>query len=255
MAVTACTQAPLATKTGVAMESAVTARDWGAVAQRITGELRQRGMIVPPQAGVAPGTAPWGPYFVHVTTPGSAFLQAVSDALKADIIASGGTVARVPDGATVINLRVDFVRHGPREQIPGGLGTLVGTTAGLATLAASPGAGAATLGSWGAAGVTAGAGLVSGMLIDQFLLNNSTMAGEAIWSASISTPQQVLMQVGAPVYISSTDIPFYTGDARLAELTTPGVSTRLETKRMRYSGGGGGMPAAASAAPATPCRC
>ena len=86
LAVTACTQAPLAPKSNVAMESATTARDWGAVAQRITAELRQRGMIVPPQPGMAPGAAPWGPFYVHILTPGSAFLESVAESLKSEII-------------------------------------------------------------------------------------------------------------------------------------------------------------------------
>ena len=232
LALSACTQATLAPKTGVSMESANSARDWQRIAYRITGELRQRGMLVPPQAGVAAGSQPWGPYYVHVLTPDSAFLKSVADTLKADIIAAGGTVAQTPDGAMVINLKADFVRHGPPEQMPGGAGTLAGTLTGLGLIGGS--AAAAATGTWGLVGITAGSALGGGMLADQFLRANPTMVGEAHWQASISSRQQVLMQVGGAVYINSSDIPLYTGDVQLAEMTTPGSATRLETRRLRY---------------------
>ena len=249
----ACTQAPLAPKSTVSMESATTTQDWAGVAHRIAGELRQRGMLLAPQAGMNPGAPPWGPYYVNATTPDSSFLKAVADTLKADIISAGGTVSPVPEGAVVINLKVDFVKHGPREQLPGGLGTTVGTIAGLAMIGGSTAA--AATGPWGAVGIAAGTAAAGGIIGDTFFLNNPTMMGEAIWQASISSKQQMLMQVGGGMYISSADIPLYTGDARLADMTTPGVSTRLETHRLRYS-----MPAAAPAQPAAPpatppCRC
>ena len=90
LALAACTQAPLAPKSSVSMESATTSQDWAGVAHRIAGELRQRGMLVPPQAGATPSASPWGPYYVHAVTPGSAFLQSVATSLKSSIIAAGG---------------------------------------------------------------------------------------------------------------------------------------------------------------------
>jgi len=234
LAVTACTQAGLAPKTQVQMESAMTGRDWDAVAARIADELRQRGMLVPPQAGAAPSSSPWGPYYVHAVTPGSAFLQSVSASLQSAIIAAGGTVARTPEGATVINLRVDFVRHGPREQAPGGAGTVAGAAYGMSSIAGSSAMANASTTMWPAAGAAAGAALATGFLADQFLLANPTMAAEATWQASISTSKQVLMQIGAPMYIASGDVPLYAGDVRLAEMTSPGAATNVAVRKMRY---------------------
>ena len=248
----ACTQASLAPKVGMSQESAVTAQDWDQIAHRIAGELRQRGMLLAPQAGIAPGAPPWGPYYVNVTTPDSAFLKSVANSLKADIISAGGTVAQVPNGAVVINLKVDFVRHGPREQVPGGAGTFGGTMAGLGIIAGS--SAAAATGPWGAAGIAAGSAVAGGLLTDNFLLANPTMMGEALWQASISSKQQVLMQVGGAVYIASGDIPLYTGDARLAEMTTPGAAMQLQTIRLRYGASGPARPAQPAPA-APPCRC
>lgn len=250
----ACNQAPLAPKPYVSMESATTDQDWQQIAHGIADELRQRGMLLAPQAGMTPGSPPWGPYYVHLLTPDSAFLKSVANTLKADIIRAGGTVASVPDGAVVINLKVDFVRHGPREQAPAGLGATAGTLGAIGAIAGS--SAATATGPWGAAGIAAGSALASGLVVDQFLRGNPTMMGEALWQASIQSKQQVLMQVGGAVYISSADIPFYTGDVRLAEMFTPGASLRLETIRLRYAGGGYAQPAAAPAAPTTPpCRC
>lgn len=252
----ACTQPPLAPKVGGPMESAVTTQDWDMVAHRIAGELRARGMLLAPQAAMAPGTPPWGPYYINATTPDSAFLRSVSGTLKSDIIAAGGTVATVPDGAVVINLRVDFVKHGPREQVPAGAGTGAGALVGLGSIAGSRAATAT--GPWGAAGIAAGSAVAGGLIADSFLSNNPTMMGEAQWLASISSKQQVLMAVSGAAYISSADIPLYSGDVRLADMTTPGVSTNLEVRRLRYAGSGGGPRPAAPppVAPATPpCRC
>ncbi len=250
----ACTQAPLTPKAAVSMDSATTGQDWQQISHRIAWELRQRGMLLAPLAGVTPGAPPWGPYYVHVLTPDSAFLKSVADTLKADIIGAGGTVAAAPDGAVVINLKVDYVRHGPREQVPGGAGAAVGTLVGLGKIAGSPAAHAT--GAWGAAGIAAGGALAGGLIADSFLTNNPSMMGEATWQASIHSRQQVLMQVGGAVYISSADIPLYTGDVKLAEMSTPGASMRLDTIRLRYSGGYAARPMAAPVAPVTPpCRC
>jgi len=252
LALAGCTQAPLAPKLDGPMESAVTGRDWNNIAHRISAELGARGMLVPPTAGLSPAAQPWGPMFIHTTIPDSAFLKAVAMVLKADIIAAGGTVADVPTGAMVINLNVDFVRHGPKEQAPGGIGTYAGMLAGLSAL--SHATAVTTAAPWVTAGAQIGSVVAAGVLTDVFLLNNPTYTGEAFWSASIMSKQQVLMQVGGAVYIPGPDIPLYAGDAKLAALTTPGVSDQLQVVSLRYA-----MPAAAprpAAAPANPpCRC
>jgi len=52
MALTGCTQAPLAPKLDGPMESAVTGKDWNNIAHRISAELSARGMLAAPAAGV-----------------------------------------------------------------------------------------------------------------------------------------------------------------------------------------------------------
>jgi hypothetical protein len=230
LALAACTQPPIALKDGAPQQSATSVRDWDNVAHQITAELTQRGMLLTPQPGVAPSPPPWGPYYIHAVTPGSSFLQEVGDTLKADITNRGGTIARVPDGAVVINLQVDYLKHGPRDQLPGGELTAIAVASGAGALisAMSP----AT--TWASGGIAAGTLLGAAVLGDVYKSAYPVMNGEVIWRASIVSPQQVLMQVGAPLYVSAGDIPLYAGNVKLAQLTTPGVSTMVEARRMRY---------------------
>jgi len=230
LALAACTQPPIALKDGAPQQSATSVRDWDSVAHRITGELTQRGMLLAPQPGVTPGAPPWGPYYIHVVTPGSSFLQAVADTLKADIANHGGTVARIPDGAVVINLQVGYVKHGPRDQLPGGELTALS----VAAVAGGIIAGVSPTSSWAAGGTAAGALVAAAVAGDVYKGMYPTLNGELIWQASIVTPQQVLMQVGAPLYVSASDIPLYAGDVTLTQMTTPGAPTVLEARRMRY---------------------
>jgi len=206
-------------------------RDWDKVAARITAELSQRGMLIAPQPGVTPATPPWGPYYVHVLTPGSTFLQSVADSLRTNIVNAGGTVARTPAGAVVINLSVDYVKHGPREQLPGGefaaLGTVIAAGAAIAggTPYSNP---------WVAAAVAGGSALAYGILADAYAAQYPSLGGEMMWRASVVSSQQVLMRVGAPVYVPTGDLPLYRGDTTLAEMNTPGTVMAPAVRRMRY---------------------
>jgi len=230
LALAACTQPPIALKGARSQQSATSVRDWDRVAERITAELTQRGMLLVPQPGAAPSPPPWGPYYIHVVTPGSSFLQEVATTLKTDITNRGGTIARVPDGAVVINLQVDYLKHGPRDQLAGGELTAiaVASAAGGLISAMSP------ANTWATGGIAAGTLLGAAVLGDMYKSAYPVMTGEVMWQASIVSPQQVLMQVGAPLYVSAGDIPLYAGDVKLAQLTTPGTSTVVEARRMRY---------------------
>jgi hypothetical protein len=88
-----------------------TVRDWNNVAQTITSGLAANGYLST-AAQTAPANEPV-PVFVRVRAPDSTFVRAVADALEGDILASGGTVARTPEGATVVNLDVTVVVRGP----------------------------------------------------------------------------------------------------------------------------------------------
>jgi hypothetical protein len=87
-----------------------TVRDWNNVAQAIASGLAANGYL-PKAAEPAPAVAPV-PVFVRVRAPDSTFVRAVAGALQGDILAAGGTVARTPEGATVVNLDVSVVARG-----------------------------------------------------------------------------------------------------------------------------------------------
>ena len=248
LAACAQSQPPVAVKIdNRPQESANTVRDWDKVALRITTELAQRGMLITPQPGITPATPPWGPYYVHVLTPRSTFLQSVAESLRTNIVNSGGAIARTPAGAVVINLQVDHVKHGPREQPAGGEFTALGTA--VAVGAAISG-GTPYANPWIAAAVAGGSALAGGILADAYLSQYPLMTGEVMWRASIVTPQQVLMRVGSTVYVSSGDLALYAGDVTLSEMTTPGVAMLPPVRRMRYTSG---YTRVASAAPAQTC--
>lgn len=251
VALGACTQPPITPKTTLSQESATTTRDWTVPARRITAELRQRGMLLAPLPGLTPGTPPWGPYYIHVTTPQSAFLRGVEDTLKAEIIANGGTVARVPDHAVVINLKVDFIKHGAPEQVPPGLATTIGTIVGIGMLASGPGASAAVIGNWASTGIKAGAAAASGIAVDSLLSSYPLLNAEAVWTATIAGPQQVMLLVQDRFYVPVSDLPLYQGDVRVAEITTPGPAMTPPVRRMRYTSGYARV--AAAVPPPTPC--
>jgi len=232
-------------------DSANTVRDWDKVAGRITAELAQRGMLIAPQPGVTPATPPWGPYYVHVQTPRSTFLQSVAESLRTNIVNSGGAIARAPAGAVVINLNADFIKHGPREQPAGGEATAIGTAVAAGAVIA---AGAPYANPWIGAAVAGGAALAGGILTDAYISQYPMMTGEAVWRATIVSPQQALMRVGGTLYVSTGDLPLYVGDVTLAEMTTPGAAPNLQVKRIRYAGGYV-HPAAPASPPPCPANC
>ena len=88
-----------------------TARDWNDVAEAIASGLADNGYL--PQAGQPTPERVPVPVFVRVRVPNSTFIRAVGDALQGDILARGGTVARTPEGATVVNLDATVVVRGP----------------------------------------------------------------------------------------------------------------------------------------------
>jgi len=233
LAVGACSQPPIASKPAIPQEAANTVRDWDKAAQRITQELVQRGMLIAPQPGVTPASPPWGPYYVHVQQPNSAFLQGVADSLRTSITNSGGTVSRTPVGAVVINLDVAWVKHGMRDQLAGGEFTTAGAIATLATFAA---AGAPYSSPWVGAAAATGALMGSSIIADTYLNAYPVKTGEIMWRATVASPQQVLMQVGGPMYVSASDLALYAGDTRLAEMTTPGTPISVQARRIRYTG-------------------
>jgi hypothetical protein len=108
---TGCNRPMVALKAPALQTKEDTVRDWNDIAHTIASGLAANGYLPtagqPPQAGVPV------PVFVRLRAPDSTFVHAVADALQSDILAGGGTVARAPEGATVVNLDVDVLARGP----------------------------------------------------------------------------------------------------------------------------------------------
>jgi hypothetical protein len=95
----------------------VTIRDWNTIAHRIASALASRGLVPSESTDVlmsAPAAVSVKAVFVRVQAPDSAFINEVAIELERDILSGGGTIARTPSNATVVNLDVDFVKCGPR---------------------------------------------------------------------------------------------------------------------------------------------
>jgi hypothetical protein len=211
----ACNQPAVSLKPPAFQSSENTVRDWNDVAQDITTELAAHGLL----AGSAPAPGqpayPPRPIFVMVQAQGSAFVHQVATQLKADILARGGAVARVPIGATVVNLDVDFVAWSRRDKPPG----LLGTTAVLATPGIVIGA-SEPMATWTTADAAGAAAAGLGIFIDGLIAMTPLTNAEAIWQASVVTDDQVVMRVQKPLYVRDRDIPLYAAIAHL----TPVVS-------------------------------
>ena len=145
-----------------------------------------------------------------------AFVQHVADELGSDILRRGGTLARSPDGATVVNLDVNFVQWGPRDKPPG----LTFTTAGILAI---PGIviGASTpMSTWTAADAAAFSALGYGVVLDALTALYPTMNAEAVWQATIVTNDRVVMKLQEPVYIRSPDIPLYAKETSVSPVSS-----------------------------------
>jgi hypothetical protein len=92
-------------------------KDWNASAARVAWSMEQAGVI---PAMAAPGVARLfpGPYYVHVMTQGSTFLDAVRQAMLHELLRRGAEIARSPERATVINLDIDVVRYAAGPVFP-----------------------------------------------------------------------------------------------------------------------------------------
>jgi hypothetical protein len=178
----ACNQPAVSLKDTSFQPSENTVRDWNDVAHEISSALKDHNLLVNGQSVTGQQDASTKPIFVRVQAPESAFLQDVSTELEAEILRSGGTIARALAGATVVNLDVDFVKWSQRDKPP------------QAFFGLDP------------------FGLVLAM--------TPTSNSEAIWQASVVTDTQVVMRVEKPVYVRDHDIPLYTKSATLMPLAS-----------------------------------
>jgi hypothetical protein len=211
-----CNQPAVSLKPPAFQNSENTVRDWNDVAHQIAEEMTVRGLLPAPITTPGQRAAPVKPVFVRAQAPGSAFIRQVETELEADILLRGGTVARTPAGATVVNLDVDFVKWSPRDKPPG----LLGTTA---AVAAAPGAviGASVpISGWALADTAGFSGLGLGVAADTIIALTPMSNSEAIWEASVVTDNQVVMRLQQPVYVRDRDIPLYTKTTTLGAVAS-----------------------------------
>jgi hypothetical protein len=205
-----------------------TVRDWNDVAHKIGAGMASRGLL-PARAQPGPTDAP-PPVFVRVQAPDSAFISEVANELTADILKRGGTVARAPTGATVVNLDVNFVRWGPRDKPPGLLGT-------VAAIAAIPGiviGASVPMSEWVVADAAAATALGLGVMADGIIAITPTMNAEAIWEATIITDDRVVMKLQEPIYVRAPDLLLYAKATSLAPIASGSNGEPLRSRPIRY---------------------
>jgi hypothetical protein len=229
---TACNQPAVSLKPPAFQSSENTVRDWNEVAQHIAFTMATIGLL-PPVGYLVPVNPPTPaprPVFVRVQAPDSAFVRAVADELEADIARGGGSVARAPAGATVVNLDVNFVRWGPRDKPPGLLGTTLGLLAipGIVIGASQP------MSTWTAANAAAFTAVGVGAFVDTVIALTPTMSAEAVWAATIVTDDQVIMKLQEPIYVRAPDIPLYAKATTLSPASSWSESAPLHARVIRY---------------------
>jgi hypothetical protein len=202
----ACNQPAVTLKPPAFQSSENTVRDWNRVAHEIAAEMAAHALLPPgPVTTGQPGYST-KPVFVRVQAPGSAFIRQVATELEADVLSRGGTVARTPAGATVVNLDVDFVKWSPRDKPPGLLASTVAVAAvpGLVTGYSVP------MATWTAADAAAASAAGLAVLTDTVIAMTPTGNAEAIWEASIVTDDLVVVRLQEPIYVRDRDVPLYT---------------------------------------------
>ena len=225
-----CNQPAVTLKAPAFQSSENTIRDWNDVAHQIATDMASLGLL---PTSFLPGPTvgpPPKPVFVRVQAPDSAFVRQVADQLERDVLQSGVAVARSPAGATVVNLDVNFVRWGPRDKLPGPIGTLAAVVAipGIVIGASQP------MSIWTAAGTAAFTAAGLGVLHDTVVALTPTMNAEAVWEATIVADDRVIMRLQDQVYIRAPDIPLYAKATSLSSITSWRDEVPLRSRPIRY---------------------
>jgi hypothetical protein len=223
-----CNQPAVSLKPPAFQPSENTVRDWDDVAQAIATGMAARGLLPTPGQPPPPPSA-LTPVYLRLCAPDSAFVVNVATALEADILERGGTVARTPNGATVVNLDVDWVKWGPRDKPPG----LLGTTAALLLTPAIVIGASVPMATWTAADAAGATAAGVGVLADLLIAITPTMNAEAVWEATIITNDRVVMDLRAPVYVRERDLPLYNKVASLGPRDSWESNTPLGVRRIR----------------------
>lgn len=225
-----CNQPAVTLKPPAFQSSENTVRDWNDIADSIAARMAAMGYLPGPGRPPGPDVMPPMPVYIRVQAPDSAFVRAVADKLTDDVLHDGGTIARTPAGATVVNLDVNFVRWGPRDKPPG----LLGSAAAALTVPAIVIGASAPMSTWAAADAAMFTAFGVGALADATIALTPTMNAEAIWQASIVTNDRVVMMLQAPVYIRAHDIPLYAKATNLTPLSSWSSAAPLATRVIRY---------------------
>lgn len=231
-----CNQPAVTPKPPAFQDSENTVRDWDQVATRIADGMAAQGYLpTPVQPGaVAPATPSpvfiQRPVFIRLQAPDSAFVRSVAESLRTEVLQRGGTLARTPAEATVVNLDVDFIRWGPRDKPPGLTGTLASALAVPGTVIGA----SLPMSTWTAADAAAFTAFGLGAFTDALVAMTPTMNAEAIWQASIVTPARVEMMLRAPIYIRAPDIPLYAKATSLTPMDSWSSTASLPARVIRY---------------------
>jgi len=229
-----CNQPAVTLKAPAFQSSENTVRDWNDVAHRVASQMALLALVpsYPGRPGQTEPTnvTPPKPVFIRVQAPDSAFVREVADELEADILQRGGTVARTPASATVVNLDVNFVRWGPRDKPPG----LLGTTAAVLAVPGIVVGASAPMSTWTAADAASFASVGVGVLVDGIIALTPTMNAEAVWDATIVTNDRVVMKLQEPIYIRAPDIPLYAKATNLGPVSSWSSYTPLRARPIRY---------------------
>jgi hypothetical protein len=223
-----CNQPAVSLKLPATQSSENTIRDWDDVAHTIASGMTANGLLPAPGQPVQANAH--APVFVRVRAPDSTFVRQVADALESEVLRSGGTIARAPEGATVVNLDVTIVKWGPRDKPPG----LLGTTAALLTVPPIVLGDSLPMATWTAADGFGAAFAGVGILADGIIASTPTMNAEAVWDATVVAGDRVLMKLREPVYIRADDIPLYAKRVTLSTVTSWGSATPLRERTIRY---------------------
>ncbi len=202
-ALAGCNQPAVSLKAPAFQSSENTVRDWNDVARKIGAGMAARGLVPDAERPLPPSAPAMFPVFVRVQAPDSAFVRDVADELESDILRRGGMIARTSDGATVVNLDVNFVKWGPRDKPPGPVGTMVAAVALPAVVI-----GASTpMAPWVAADAAASSILGVGILADGITAMIPTANSEAVWQATIISNDRVVMKLQEPIYVREPTSP------------------------------------------------
>ncbi len=196
-----CTSPAVGWKEPAVQEAATNVRDWRDIAEAAVLSMEQKGAI--PTPGHPPrmdGSLPLpGPYYVHVLSQGSTFLEELKLGIEQRLQKRGFPIARTPAGATVLNLDLDVVTWSGERPFDGYVPLALAVDAD-AVVGALP-----------------------------------TPDTEAAWTITVFHGDRMVVKCSDIIYIASGDIPLYRGRVTIAALASPGGTMLGAPRQIRYA--------------------